>query len=234
MATSYYEQFILSYLRESGFEVKNNSKLAGSRCRFDVFLPEYNIAVEYDSFRYHHSDASVERDNRKNALANSEGIRIIRIRHRYCPQLEDFAGKTIYITEEDCPHLDDAVEDMKKTLISWGVEIKNDLKPDSRNSKLRIMAGYLKKSVANNIAEKCPEIAEEWNVDMNYGLKPENFKCGSNVLVWWTCKDCKESWKAMPISRCGIMHSGCPHCNHSKKMRAKKAVMQAKAASVGC
>ena len=33
MATSYFEQFLVCYLRESGFEVKNNSKLANSRCR---------------------------------------------------------------------------------------------------------------------------------------------------------------------------------------------------------
>ena len=67
MATSYFEQFLVCYLRESGFEVKNNSKLANSRCRFDVFLPECDVAVEYDSLRYHSSDESAERDNYKNA-----------------------------------------------------------------------------------------------------------------------------------------------------------------------
>lgn len=227
MATSYFEQFLAWFLRELGLVVKNNCKLDDSRRRFDIYLPEYGIAVEYDSYRYHHSDESAERDNYKNALANEKGIKVLRIRQRYCHKLEDFDGETLYITEEDCSHLDDAVKDMKKTLKDWGVEILNDVDPDSRNSKLRVMAGYIKKPVAGNIAEKCPEIAKEWDINRNWGLKPENFKWGSNTLVWWTCSDCGKSWEAMPISRCGMMHSGCPHCRKPRSIRVKKAAMQA-------
>lgn len=51
---------------------------------YDFYLPELEILVEYDGWRWHHSDwavknGAIERDERKNQLANEKNIKLIRL-----------------------------------------------------------------------------------------------------------------------------------------------------------
>ena len=54
--------------------------LPGTRFRFDAFLPEHKIALEYDGLPWHERPEHFERDRRKNAEAAAQGITVIRIR----------------------------------------------------------------------------------------------------------------------------------------------------------
>jgi hypothetical protein len=59
----------------------------------------------------------------------------------------------------------------------------------------------------NDLATLQPHLIAEWDVDKNDSM-PQNYTVGSNVPVWWKCKE-KHSWYA---SIGGRKYSGCPDC----------------------
>lgn len=63
------------------------------------------------------------------------------------------------------------------------------------------------------MSETHPEIAKEWNFQLNGDLKPENITFGSNKKVWWTCiKNQEHIWQATVNNRTN-KGSKCPYCN---------------------
>lgn len=66
------------YVREVEFAQCINP-LTGYNLRYDFYLPEYNILVEYDGKDYHASDDVKQRDIIKNDFAKDHDIKLIRI-----------------------------------------------------------------------------------------------------------------------------------------------------------
>ncbi len=62
----------------------------------------------------------------------------------------------------------------------------------------------------NDLLSKNPELAEEWDYEKNYPLRPEDVMAGRNKKAWWKCKRCGFEWEAN-ISRRN-RGSGCPKC----------------------
>ena len=56
-----------------------------------------------------------------------------------------------------------------------------------------------------------PDIAKEWHPFKNEKMKPEQYRPGSNVKVWWKCQKCGYEWQAMIASRT-LRHTGCAQC----------------------
>ena len=61
----------------------------------------------------------------------------------------------------------------------------------------------------NDLVTTNPELIEEWDYEKNGDLKPENYKAGSNISVWWRC-ELGHSWKTTINHRTG--GTGCPKC----------------------
>jgi very-short-patch-repair endonuclease len=64
------------------------------------------------------------------------------------------------------------------------------------------------------------EIAKQWHPTKNGDLKPEHYRKGSNVVVWWLCdKTCKEGclheWEAGINNR--VNGTSCPYCSSPVK-----------------
>ena len=74
-----------------------------------------------------------------------------------------------------------------------------------------IYALYIKTIKENSVAVKYPEIALEWNYELNKGLSPAMFNYGSNKTVWWTCQKCKTDYD-MEISKRTSGKMNCPYC----------------------
>lgn len=70
-----------------------------------------------------------------------------------------------------------------------------------------VLKGY------NDLAYKCPNIAEEWS-DRNGVLKPDEVVYGSFLNVWWKCRWGHE-WKAVIYYR--VKGEGCPVCKSEKE-----------------
>jgi len=58
-------------------------------------------------------------------------------------------------------------------------------------------------------------LVTQWHPTKNGDLKPENFKSGSNVKVWWLC-DVGHVWETRIIQRTRTSGSGCPFCSGRK------------------
>ncbi|MBO4501072.1 MAG: zinc-ribbon domain-containing protein, partial [Clostridia bacterium] len=52
-----------------------------------------------------------------------------------------------------------------------------------------------------SIVDTHPEIAKEFDLEKNNGLKPENCSKGQRKKVWWKCKN-GHSYKASIDNRC--------------------------------
>jgi hypothetical protein len=71
----------------------------------------------------------------------------------------------------------------------------------------KILVGY------NDLAHVNPELAREWNQDMNGGLLPTQVTASSHRKVWWTGK-CGHIWETQVANR--STGTGCPYCNGRK------------------
>ena len=69
-------------------------------------------------------------------------------------------------------------------------------------------------TLSNCLATVNPNLASQWHFIKNGKLTPYDVTPGSNKIVWWTCKKCKNVWKAQISNR----NNGrdCPQCNESK------------------
>lgn len=69
----------------------------------------------------------------------------------------------------------------------------------------------------NDLATLRPDVAEYWNYEKNGDKKPEDFKCSSDIRVWWKCKECGKEWTSTIVKRCKAKNI-CPNFkNHITK-----------------
>jgi hypothetical protein len=69
------------------------------------------------------------------------------------------------------------------------------------------------KLLTENLLIKRPDLAKEWDYELNGDLRPEQILCNSKYKVWWKC-DKNHSWDAYIYSR--NKGSGCPYCKGLK------------------
>lgn len=62
-----------------------------------------------------------------------------------------------------------------------------------------------------DLATLYPDIAIEWDCDLNNPDKPEQVTVKSNKRVWWKCRVCGHNWPAPIYSR--TQGHGCPYCS---------------------
>jgi hypothetical protein len=48
----------------------------------------------------------------------------------------------------------------------------------------------------NNVLEKAPEVADEWNYEKNYPLRPEHVSFSSHIRAYFTCPKCGNVYQA--------------------------------------
>lgn len=75
----------------------------------------------------------------------------------------------------------------------------------------------------DNLAEKYPNLVEEWDYNKNQNL-PKDYSCNSNEIVWWKCKSCGHEWKTSINHRTGNKATSCPSC--SSHTKAKKQSLE--------
>ena len=63
----------------------------------------------------------------------------------------------------------------------------------------------------NDLQSRFPGVAEEWHPTKNGGLKPTEVSYGSNMNIWWQCREGHE-WQAVIHTRTTGNH-GCPYCS---------------------
>lgn len=72
----------------------------------------------------------------------------------------------------------------------------------------------------NDLASQMPELAKEWDAELNAPLTAEMVTLGSGKLVWWSC-DQGHVWRARIFNRTKSHGNGCPVCGQCRKGKAQ-------------
>lgn len=62
----------------------------------------------------------------------------------------------------------------------------------------------------DSLADRHPELVDEWHPTRNGGLTPDRVRCGSHARAWWQCRMCGHAWDADVYNR--SRGDGCPSC----------------------
>ena len=68
----------------------------------------------------------------------------------------------------------------------------------------------------NDLETLYPELLSEWDYAINDN-KPNQYRPGSGVKVWWKCKNYNHSWEASIEAR--VKGSGCLYCSNQKVLK---------------
>lgn len=79
----------------------------------------------------------------------------------------------------------------------------------------RVLAGF------NDLASQLPDLAAQWEPNLNGSLTPEMVTAGSHRKVWWQCPS-GHIWKSVIYSRAGPQRSGCPICAGRKNKKRQR------------
>lgn len=196
--TSFAEQAIFYYLKQ--LTHAENRYILNSKSEIDVYLPDYQIGIEYDGEQWH---IDVEKDIRKNRLCREKGIRLIRVREPGCP---DIPGEHVVLKSLTMSELNKAIQKLC-ALIGQNVDVNVE------RDRCAIYGLYIETEKGNNLATVNPELAAQWHPTKNGELKPSQITVGSDKKVWWLGK-CGHEWQARVPNR--MRGAGCPVCNGKK------------------
>ena len=202
-STSFPEQVIFYYLSQITVAV-NRYKLDGRE--LDVFLPLYNIGIEYNG-RYYHKNR-VQQDSDKISFFNQNNIRVIVVHEG---QIEGVDNDNIYYRyiNSDYINLDYVINAIVKLCNLPKIDV------DINRDRAKIYSQYVEAEKNNSLAEKYPWLIDEWDYERNGSLTPWLVSYGSKKRIHWKCPVCGYRWSAVAYSR---KKSGCPQCaNRVKK-----------------
>ncbi len=89
----------------------------------------------------------------------------------------------------------------------------------------RVLIGY------NDLETLFPNLAKEWDHDINVGIDMLNIVPGSNKRVGWKCSECGCKWTASIQNRT-TRGTGCPECAKTKITIKRKATLLEKSGSI--
>lgn len=210
--TSFPEQATAFYLRKE-YDILQRYKIKGQEV--DIFIPQFNIAIEYDGLKWHSEKNKIKQDSEKNKKLITTGITLIRLKETkddtliikenrlYVIKFVVMNGK--YITTE----FEWALTELYK-IINAITNRKAMPVINMKMDEMLIRAYYMNVLKQNSIASVFPELIEEWDYEKNKGITPEVYSARNNKKVWWKCKK-GHSWLASINTR-GERKLGCPYC----------------------
>lgn len=81
------------------------------------------------------------------------------------------------------------------------------------------------KNAGGSLADKYPELLEEWDWEKNTDIDPRKIVSGYSKKVWWKCKNCRYEWQATCASRTRPNSTGCPKCGRQKQAASRQATI---------
>jgi hypothetical protein len=205
---------LLCELRDVLGDVEWRERVGRDEC--DLLVRRLSLAVEIDGWPWHKD--SLDRDRRKNHSLARAGVEVLRVRHIRLPE---FGPNTIVFSDSDTEFdvvarvleaimelrsLNTADADRVQQYLSRGV-LWND---SGYRTLLAVLPGP---EPAKSLAEVCPALAREWDLEKNSPLAPVQFSPGSQQSVWWRCTK-GHSWTERIVRRANGY--GCPYCSRRR------------------
>ena len=209
VGTSEPEQFVYYYVKKAFSDAVNRYKASwlAPFNEIDIYIPEINLAIEYDGQRWH---GEVQKDIKKNKIINDHGAGIIRFREEYCPPINDGCFVIPVISGDDeslmtgIISLFEYINFSYSRNISVSVNLEKDL--------LEVLSLYKKSLGENSLFYSGSDIIDEWNYEKNGELSPKDFTCFSNTKVWWKCATCGYEYESRIKTRFQSKKGSCPFC----------------------
>lgn len=201
------EKIVCYYISQLFPNLQENVRLGFlNNKELDMFIPECNIAIEYDGGAWHNNTTW---DENKDYLCKENNITLIRIREKSCPK---FNNSSFIIWTEKPKNsyikLNQPIQRCLDFLMQTSGIKKNinvNIAKDYDNILGKINQRVIKNSVVN------ASFIDEWDYNLNK-IQPQYVSIHSNKLIWWKCKKCGYSWKVSVNNRSS--GSGCPFCAH--------------------
>lgn len=89
-------------------------------------------------------------------------------------------------------------------------------KEEKTHSPKKVIPRKIKSESANSLRERYPNVADEWHPTKNGDLTPEKITYGSELRVWWQCREGHE-WQEKILKRTKDKRS-CFQCLKAKKI----------------
>ena len=200
---------VISYYLDKVCKVEENKKFSWlGNSEVDIFLPDFNLAIEYDGQAWH---KDYLRDLKKDRLCKDNNIQIIRIRENNCPKYESESIKLV-CKKQNFDMLKECIIEIINYInnkFNQNIKINIDIKKDYNKITKKMDLMVKQNSIANSL------LIKEWNWSKNEGLNPETIPLGSHMPVWWICVFGHE-WESVVYSRTGKEKCGCPVCAGQK------------------
>ena len=172
------EKSVLYYIKKHiSFEVLENYRDENIQLELDIYIPNIKTAIEYDGERWHRN---IDKDIVKDDMCFRNGIRLIRIREKGCPEYNSHSIK-INLPNNKTSGIEEGIYKLFQLLLieSADINIDRDL------CDILTMINFMVKE--QSLLSTHPDIAKEWHPTKNGNLKPEHTKPNSNKNVWWVC-----------------------------------------------
>lgn len=207
---SFPEKAILYYLRLHIENVQANYRDERiAPYELDIYLPEYQLAIEYDGTYGHSSGKGIARDIRKNSKCRENCISLIRIRENGCPELDD---SSFDYRMKDRNGLKDAIYFLYDYLSeNYPINLKDkkdEVGPEQDAAEIYSLIAFSEKE--NSISRKAPQIAKMWHPTKNGLVTPEDISVGSSKKFWWQ-GECGHEWISTVSYE--ISSGKCPYCS---------------------
>lgn len=198
--TSFAEQAIFYYCRQV---TKAYNRYTDFGKEIDVWLPEFNIGIEYNGSFWHKKFKDLtKKDDEKIKYFHNLNIKIITISDGMQNKVD---GDIITYTDGN---IDWAIKQLLD-LIGLTTPII-DIKKDEQ----LIYEQYVQNKKENSFAIKYPEKAKEWDYYRNGDITPDMVYAGSQKKFWRICPSCKESYQIAIYS--WVKNNMCKKCNGLK------------------
>ena len=194
--TSFPEQTIFYYLSKI-VKAENRKKIDGKE--IDIFLPDYNVGIEYNG-RFYHKDRQ-EKDNEKIEFFQKRAVRIISVIEG---DKDGVDGDIIYCThpKNRLKSLKNVIKIIIDKLSLPYVDI--DISRDEKEIKTR----YLNLPKDNSVSNRFPQLLTDWDFSKN-DVDPYVLPSNQYIRVYWKCSKCGfESFTAAS----NYAEKGCPCC----------------------
>lgn len=194
---------ILTELHAAFGEAVSRHKIEG--WEVDIFLPDQNVAVEYDGKYWHYGKDAKDRE-KQNAVEGM-GIKLLRVRESPLSAITKhdlIIPSGSLITKDQINQLVVRVGDEFNASYLIKAQFIND---DLYRTYLDFFPSPFPEKSLKYLN---PELSKEWHPKKNSPLTPSNFSSNAKQKVWWQCTNGHE-WEAAIYSRNAGGHK-CPYC----------------------
>lgn len=167
----------------------------------DIYIPQLDIAIEYDGKTWHNNNSY---EIKKNIVCKEKNLMLIRIREAGLKLYDD----CICIVREDnrsSEGLSNVIVELLKQLGNTTVDVDVD------RDATTIYSSYIETRKSKNLASIFPDLAKEWHPTKNGSLTAEMVAPVANKKVWWL-GSCGHEYQ-MEIGNRTNQNCGCPYCS---------------------